>query len=95
MGSCAPQMLSSVAQRANRELEATGETARRRAIAPDPQLLTAQEAQIARMARDGHSNPEIGSRLFISTRTVEYHLQQVFTKLDVQSRKQLDRVLTD
>jgi DNA-binding CsgD family transcriptional regulator len=83
------------AGRAHRELEATGETARERTIAPDPQLLTAQEAQIARMARDGHSNPEIGARLFISTRTVEYHLQKVFTKLDVQSRRQLDRVLPD
>jgi DNA-binding CsgD family transcriptional regulator len=83
------------AGRAHRELEATGETARKRTIAPDPQMLTAQEAQIARLARDGHSNPEIGARLFISTRTVEYHLQKVFTKLDVQSRRQLDRVLPD
>jgi DNA-binding CsgD family transcriptional regulator len=83
------------AQRAHRELEATGETARKRTITPDPQLLTAQETQIARLARDGHSNPEIGARLFISTRTVEYHLQKVFTKLDVQSRKQLDRVLAE
>jgi DNA-binding CsgD family transcriptional regulator len=83
------------AGRAHRELEATGETARKRTVATDPELLTAQEAQIARMARDGHSNPEIGSRLFISTRTVEYHLQKVFTKLNVQSRRQLDRVLCD
>jgi len=83
------------AGRAQRELEATGETARKRSAATNPQVLTAQEAQIARMARDGHSNPEIGSRLFISTRTVEYHLQKVFTKLDVQSRRQLDRVLSD
>jgi DNA-binding CsgD family transcriptional regulator len=83
------------AGRAHRELEATGETSRKRTIAPNPELLTAQEAQIARMARDGHSNPEIGSRLFISTRTVEYHLQKVFTKLNVQSRRQLDRVLSD
>jgi DNA-binding CsgD family transcriptional regulator/tetratricopeptide (TPR) repeat protein len=83
------------AERAHRELEATGETARKRSSAPDPQMLTAQEAQIARMARDGHSNPEIGARLFISTRTVEYHLQKVFTKLNIQSRRQLDRVLSD
>jgi DNA-binding CsgD family transcriptional regulator len=83
------------AQRAHRELETTGETARKRTVATKPQLLTAQESQIARMARDGHSNPEIGARLFISTRTVEYHLQKVFTKLDVQSRRQLDRVLSD
>jgi DNA-binding CsgD family transcriptional regulator len=83
------------ARRAHRELEATGEIKRKRIIAPDSGQLTAQEANIARLARDGHSNPEIGSRLFISTRTVEYHLQKVFTKLNVQSRKQLDRVLPD
>src|SRR5262249_55469667 len=78
---------------ARRELEATGENRRKRAIATEPQLLTAQETNIARLARDGHSNPEIGARLFISTRTVEYHLKKVFTKLNVQSRRQLDRVL--
>jgi DNA-binding CsgD family transcriptional regulator len=83
------------AGRAHRELEATGETRRKRTIATDPQMLTAQEANIARLARDGHSNPEIGARLFISTRTVEYHLQKVFTKLDIQSRGQLHRVLAD
>jgi DNA-binding NarL/FixJ family response regulator len=49
--------------------------------------------QIARMARDGHSNSEVGARLFISTRTVEHHLQKFFTKLNVQSRGQLHRVL--
>ncbi|HEY1442754.1 MAG TPA: LuxR C-terminal-related transcriptional regulator [Mycobacterium sp.] len=64
------------AQRAHRELEATGETARKRTITADPQMLTSQEAHIAQMARDGYSNPEIGARLFISTRTVEYHLQK-------------------
>jgi DNA-binding CsgD family transcriptional regulator len=83
------------AGRAHRELEATGETRRKRTVATDPQMLTAQEAQIARMARDGHSNHEIAARLFISTRTVEYHLQKVFTKLNIQSRRQLDRVLAD
>ena len=82
-------------ERSRRELQATGETRRKRTIATDPQTLTAQEAHIARMARDGHSNPEIGTRLFISTRTVEYHLQKVFTKLNVQSRGQLNRVLSD
>jgi DNA-binding CsgD family transcriptional regulator len=83
------------AGRAHRELEATGETRRKRTVATDPQTLTAQEANIARLARDGHSNQEIGARLFISTRTVEYHLQKVFTKLSIQSRRQLDRVLAD
>ncbi len=55
--------------------------------------LTAQEAQVARLARDGLSNPEIGARLFISLRTAQYHLSSVFTKLGITSRSQLDRVL--
>jgi DNA-binding CsgD family transcriptional regulator len=55
--------------------------------------LTAQEAQVARLARDGLSNPEIGARLFLSPRTVQYHLSKVFAKLGISSRGQLDRAL--
>jgi DNA-binding CsgD family transcriptional regulator len=76
------------AERARRELHATGETVRRLTNATRD-ALTPQEAQIARLARDGLSNPEIGTQLFISPRTVEYHLHKVFTKLDIRSRKQL------
>jgi DNA-binding CsgD family transcriptional regulator len=80
------------ADRARRELLATGETVRKRTVETRGEL-TAQEAQIARLARDGLSNPEIGTRLFISPRTVQYHLRKVFIKLDIRSRTQLDRVL--
>jgi DNA-binding CsgD family transcriptional regulator len=80
------------AARARRELLATGETVRKRTVETRDEL-TAQETQIARLARDGLSNPEIGTRLFISPRTVQYHLRKVFTKLDISSRSQLDRVL--
>jgi DNA-binding CsgD family transcriptional regulator len=80
------------AERARRELLATGETVRART--PDTRdQLTAQEAQIAQLARDGLSNPEIGARLFISPRTVQYHLRKVFVKLDISSRNQLHSAL--
>jgi DNA-binding CsgD family transcriptional regulator len=80
--------------RARRELLATGATVRRRTVETRGEL-TAQEAQIARLARDGLSNPEIGTRLFISPRTVQYHLRKIFAKLGISSRSQLDHVLTD
>ena len=80
------------AERAARELLATGETARKRTADTRGQL-TAQETQIAELAREGHSNPEIGAQLFISPRTVEYHLHKVFTKLEIGSRNELQRVL--
>jgi DNA-binding CsgD family transcriptional regulator len=80
------------ADRARRELLATGETVRKRIVETRGDL-TAREAQIARLARDGLSNPEIGMRLFISPRTVQYHLRKVFIKLGIRSRSQLDRVL--
>ena len=83
---------AALAEPARRELLGTGETARKRTVETRDEL-TAQKAQIARLARDGLSNPEIGARLFISPRTVRYHLRKVFTKLDVSSRSELERVL--
>jgi DNA-binding CsgD family transcriptional regulator len=84
------------AERARRELQATGATARKRTSGSGlHEELTAQEAQVARLARDGLSNPEIGTQLFISAHTVQYHLRKVFTKLGITSRSQLDRVLPD
>ena len=81
--------IESFAERARRELAATGGTARKRIVQTSLQL-TAQEDQIAWLARDGLSNPEIGARLFISPRTVKYHLHKVFMKLDDTSHSQLD-----
>ena len=93
----AHEMLSTMgveafADRAERELLATGETVRKRRVETRGDL-TAQEAQIARLARDGLTNPEIGAQLFISPRTVQYHLRKVFLKLGISSRAELQRVL--
>jgi DNA-binding NarL/FixJ family response regulator len=75
-------------ERARGELLATGAKVRKRTV-ESRDALTAQEQQIARLARDGLSNPEIGARLFLSPRTVEWHLRKVFTKLGIRSRRGL------
>ena len=82
------------AERARGELAATGDTIRKRA-ADVPDELTAQERQIARRARDGQSNSKIGAELYLSPRTVEWHLGKVFTKLGISSRRQLRGALSD
>ena len=82
------------AARARRELTATGETVRKLTV-ETRDVLTPQEAQVARLAQEGQTNPEIGAELFISPRTVEYHLHKVFTKLDIRSRKELRAALAD
>jgi DNA-binding CsgD family transcriptional regulator len=82
------------AERARKELVATGETARKRTV-ETVQELTAQEAQIARLARNGCTNPEISTQLFLSPRTVEWHLRKVFTKLGISSRRELRAALPD
>jgi DNA-binding NarL/FixJ family response regulator len=86
--------MEAFAERARRELLATGEKVRKRSIETSDDL-TDQERQIAHLARDGLSNPEIGTRLFISPRTVEWHLRKVFGKLGIRSRRELRVALAD
>ena len=84
--------MEAFAERARRELTVTGETARQRTTETHDQL-TPQEAQIARLARDGLSNPEIAAQLFLSPKTVEWHLSKIFTKLGIGSRRELHAAL--
>jgi DNA-binding CsgD family transcriptional regulator len=84
--------MEAFAERARAELQATGERVRRRVVAQRDDL-TPQELQISRLARDGLSNAEIGARLFLSPRTVEWHLRKVFAKLGIRSRQELSRAL--
>jgi DNA-binding CsgD family transcriptional regulator len=84
--------MEAFAERARLELQATGEKVRKRTVETRDDL-TAQERQIARLAHDGLSNPEIGARLFLSPRTVEWHLRNVFTKLGIRSRRELASAL--
>jgi DNA-binding CsgD family transcriptional regulator len=86
--------MEAFAERARRELLATGQKARKRSDETRDRL-TPQEEQIARLAREGFSNPEIGAQLFISARTVEWHLRKVFAKLDISSRRQLREALSE
>jgi DNA-binding NarL/FixJ family response regulator len=86
--------MEAFAERARIELVATGEKPRARSV-DQREPLTSQEEQIARLAREGLSNPEIGARLFLSHRTVEWHLHKVFTKLGVSSRRELRDAVFD
>jgi DNA-binding CsgD family transcriptional regulator len=95
----AHQMLTAMgvegfAERARRELAVTGETVPKQHYAEPREELTAQETQIARLAGDGRTNPEIGAELFISPRTVEWHLHKVYPKLGISSRRQLHEALS-
>jgi DNA-binding CsgD family transcriptional regulator/tetratricopeptide (TPR) repeat protein len=91
---CTAMGVEAFAERARRELLATGETVRDRGVETREEL-TAQEAQIAGLAGDGKTNPEIGAELFISPRTVEWHLRKVYPKLGISSRRQLREALAD
>jgi DNA-binding CsgD family transcriptional regulator len=84
--------LEAFAERARREVLATGDTVRRRTVETAGEL-TDQEAHIARLAVDGRTNVEIGAQLFLSTRTVEWHLGKVYSKLGVGSRRELPRAM--
>jgi ATP/maltotriose-dependent transcriptional regulator MalT len=85
--------MDAFAERSRQELLATGEKARKRTVDTQGDL-TAQEAQIAQLARDGYSNPEIGAQLFLSPRTIEWHLRRVYMKLGISSRGELRAALT-
>jgi DNA-binding CsgD family transcriptional regulator len=91
---CVAIGMEAFAERARRELTATGEKLRKSGDQIRDQL-TPQEEQIARLARDGMSNPEIGAQLFLSARTVEWHLGKIFTKLDISSRRELRSALPE
>jgi len=80
--------MEAFAERARHELLATGETVRKRTV-ETVSALSAQEAHIARLAIEGHTNAEIGAQLFLSVRTVEWHLRKIFTKLGIASRREL------
>ena len=86
--------MDAFAERARRELTATGETVRKRTVETRDEL-TAQERQVALFARDGMSNSEIGARLFLSQHTVAYHLRKVFSKLGINSRRELATAIPD
>jgi DNA-binding NarL/FixJ family response regulator len=85
--------MEAFAERARRELQATGETVRKRTVETLDEL-TPQEVQVARLAGAGQTNPEIGAQLFLSPRTVEWHLHKVFGKLGIGSRKELYAALS-
>ena len=85
--------MDAFAERARGELLATGEKVRKRTVATRD-VLTAQERQVVRLASEGLSNPEIGARLFLSPRTVEWHLRNAFTKLGIHSRRELTDALS-